>query len=88
MKNSELDKAFVGIGGLHLEAGLTEYNLEDTLVKKAQIANAGQVIVLADSSKCGQTCFASIAPLEVVDILITDSDVPQEMVDALDRERH
>lgn len=79
----KLDKAFVGIGGLHLEAGLTEYNLEDALVKKAQIGNAGQVIVLADSTKFGQTCFASIAPIEVVDILITDRDAPQEMVDAL-----
>ena len=33
-----IDKAFVGIGGLHLEAGLTEYNLEDTLwLKKPKL---------------------------------------------------
>ena len=75
-----LDKAFVGIGGLHLKAGLTEYNLEDTLVKKAQIANAGQVIVLADSSKFGRTCFALIAPITKMDVLITDDGAPPEMV--------
>jgi DeoR/GlpR family transcriptional regulator of sugar metabolism len=82
-KEFRIDKAFVGIGGLHLEAGLTEYNLEDTLVKQAMIANAGQVIVLADSSKFGETCFALIAPLDVMDVLITDSGAPQEMIDAL-----
>ena len=41
------------------------------------------MIVLADSSKFGQTCFAAIAPLDVMDVLITDSRAPQEMVDAL-----
>lgn len=78
-----IDKAFVGIGGLHLDAGLTEYNLEDTLVKKAMIANAGKVIVLADSSKLGETCFALIATLDVMDVLVTDKNAPQEMLDAL-----
>ena len=68
-----VDKAFVGVGGLDIQAGLTEFNLEDMLVKKVMIANADQVIVVADSSKLGEVCFASIAPLSVVDILVTDA---------------
>jgi DeoR/GlpR family transcriptional regulator of sugar metabolism len=78
-----VDKAFVGVGGLHPEAGLTEYNLEDALVKKAMIANAEQVIVVADSSKLGETCFASIGPLSVVDTLVTDANAPPEIIDFL-----
>ena len=79
----QIDKAFVGLGGLHLEAGLTEYNLEDTLVKKALIANAGQVIVLADGSKFGETCFALIAPIAEMDVLVSDEGAPKEMIEAL-----
>jgi DeoR/GlpR family transcriptional regulator of sugar metabolism len=78
-----MDRAFVGVGGIHLETGLTEYNLEDTLVKKAMIANSEQVIVVADSSKLGETCFTSIGPLSVVDTLVTDASAPPEVVDRL-----
>jgi DeoR/GlpR family transcriptional regulator of sugar metabolism len=78
-----IDKAFVGIGGLHPEAGLTEYNLEDTLVKKAMIASAEQVIVVADSSKLGETCFASVGPLSIVDTLVTDTNAPSEIIEQL-----
>ena len=77
-----VDKAFVGVGGIHVEAGLTEYNLEDAQVKKSLIANADQVIVLADSRKLGETCFAYIAPLSSVDILVTDADASPEMLEA------
>ena len=76
-----VDKAFVGVGGIHMEVGLTEYNLEDAQVKKSLIANADQVIVLADSRKLGETCFAFIAPLSTVDILVTDADASKEALD-------
>lgn len=78
-----VDKAFVGVGGLDIQDGLTEYNVEDMLVKRAMIANAGQVIVVADSSKLGKTCFATIAPISVVDVLVTDALIPREMADQL-----
>jgi DeoR/GlpR family transcriptional regulator of sugar metabolism len=82
-KEFHVDKAFIGVGGLDSEAGLTDFNLEDTLVKKAMIANAGQVIVVADSSKLGETCLASIGPLSVVDTLVTDANAPEEILDSL-----
>jgi len=47
-----------------VEAGLTEYNLEDAQVKKSLIANADQVIVLADSRKLGETCLLTSLPIE------------------------
>jgi DeoR/GlpR family transcriptional regulator of sugar metabolism len=75
-----VDKAFVGVGGIHPDAGLTEYNLEDAQVKKSMIACADQVIVLADSRKFGETCFAFVAPLSSVDILVTDNSASPELV--------
>ena len=79
-----VDKAFIGVGGLSVEDGLTEYNLEDAMVKKPLIQNAHQRIVAADSSKIGRTTFTSIAPLSMVDTLITDSQIPAEALSNLE----
>ncbi|MGB9641472.1 MAG: DeoR/GlpR family DNA-binding transcription regulator [Anaerolineales bacterium] len=70
-----VDKLFLGAAGVDLEAGLTEYNLEDTLVKQVMIKNAKQVILVADSSKLGRIAFTSIAPLSVVHTLVTDEAI-------------
>jgi DeoR/GlpR family transcriptional regulator of sugar metabolism len=78
-----IDKAFIGIGGISLENGLTEYNLEDSLVKRNIIQNAEQVIVLADGSKLGKTRFTHVSPLNSMDVLITNSLASNEMIDEI-----
>jgi DeoR/GlpR family transcriptional regulator of sugar metabolism len=79
-----VDKAFVAIGGLSVEGGLTEYNLEDALVKKPLLESAREVIVVADSSKFGQITLCSVGPLSAVDVVVTDSAAPQDMLDQLE----
>lgn len=80
-----VDKAFVGIGGLHLERGLTEYNLDDALVKQALIKNAARVIVVADSAKLQRICFAHVADLTQVHTLITDNHAPDPVLQDIAR---
>ena len=77
------DKAFIGIGGISLLDGLTEYNLEDSLVKRSLIRTARQIIVVTDASKFGRTTFATVCPLSAVDTIVTDSNVSKGMVQAL-----
>lgn len=67
------DVAFLGVGGVHPDKGLTEYNLDDTRVKRAAIQAASRKIVLADATKLGRICLATIAPLQEIDVLITDA---------------
>lgn len=83
-KELHVDKAFVGIGGVSLEDGLTEYNLEDALVKRELLHSANQVYLLADSSKFGRTTFATVGRVEQVDVYITDSAVDRQMVRGLE----
>jgi len=85
-KEFHVDKAFIGIGGISIEGGLTEYNLEDALVKQALISSARHSVIVSDSSKFGRTTFASIGPLSSVDTIVTDSGVPKDMLHSL-RER-
>jgi DeoR/GlpR family transcriptional regulator of sugar metabolism len=77
------DKAFIGIGGISLENGLTEYNIEDSQIKKILLKNSQEKIVVADSSKLGLTTFNSVGPLEAVDTVITDEEAPQNQVQAI-----
>ena len=70
-----VDKAFIGVGGISFEDGLTEYNIEDAVVKKPLIQNAHRRIVVTESTKIGRTTFTTIAPLTVVDTIITDSQI-------------
>lgn len=78
-----VDKAFIGVGGISLEDGFTEYNIEDTQIKRTLIHSAREKIVVADGKKFGVTTFASVAPLSAVDKIVTDADAPRQMVEEL-----
>ena len=68
------DVAFLGVGGIDGGAGLTEFHLEDTRVKRAALDSARRCVVLADSTKLGKVAFARVCALDRVDVLVTDSD--------------
>jgi len=81
--NYHTDKAFLGIGGISLDNGLTEYNIEDSQIKKVLLQNSLEKIIVADSSKFGVTTFNTVGPLESVDTIITDSGAPSHLVEAI-----
>jgi DeoR/GlpR family transcriptional regulator of sugar metabolism len=82
-REMHVDKAFIGIGGISLDDGFTEYNMEDTQIKKMLIRSAREKIVVSDSSKFGVTTFASVASLTEVDKVITDRNAPVQMVEKI-----
>jgi DeoR family transcriptional regulator of aga operon len=65
------DTVFLGVAGISDVKGLSEYNLDDAYVKQTAINSGRRVVVLADASKIGQIAFATVAPISVVDLLIT-----------------
>ncbi|MCA0986740.1 DeoR/GlpR family DNA-binding transcription regulator [Guptibacillus algicola] len=65
------DVAFIGVVGI-TEQGLTIAHEEDGMVKRKMIEQAKHVIVLADSTKFGQSEFFTFAKLDDVDVIITD----------------
>jgi DeoR/GlpR family transcriptional regulator of sugar metabolism len=78
------DTAFLTVGGIDIQHGLTEYNLDDAPVKRAALASARRRIVVADSTKLGKAAFARIAPIEQLDVLVTDSGASPELLQALE----
>ncbi|GAB4472202.1 MAG: DeoR/GlpR family DNA-binding transcription regulator [Anaerolineae bacterium] len=75
-----VDKAFIEVEGLSTTHGITGSSHEDVLIKQAILEHAKQIVVLADSSQLGVSRLISIAPLEAIDILVTDWGAPAEMV--------
>jgi DeoR/GlpR family transcriptional regulator of sugar metabolism len=78
-----VDKLFLAAAGVDFEGGLTEYNLEDTLVKQAMIRTAKQVILVTDASKFNRVAFTAIAPINVIGTVVTDRSVPPSIVSRL-----
>ncbi|MEV8352451.1 DeoR/GlpR family DNA-binding transcription regulator [Streptomyces niveus] len=69
------DIAFLGTNGFSPDAGLTTPDLAEAAVKRAQVAAARRVVLLADSAKHGQEHFARFGGLADVDLLITDTEL-------------
>jgi DeoR/GlpR family transcriptional regulator of sugar metabolism len=73
-------KIILGIRALDLERGLTNDYLPETVTDRAILELGGQVIVVADHTKCGSVSTASLAPLSAVNKLVTDTQTPPEFV--------
>jgi len=76
-------KAFFGATGASAETGFTDSSLEEAAAKRLVAANAGEVIVLLQSSHWGSLSLAAFATLPSVAIVVTDADAPVAMVDSL-----
>lgn len=76
-------KIIMGIRALDLEQGLTNDYLPETLTDRAILGLGGEVIVLADHTKCGCVSTARLAPITTVNKLVTDSKTPSEFVHEL-----
>lgn len=72
------DVAFVGTNGLSLAHGLSTPDADEAAVKRAVVASARRVVVLADSSKIGLEHLVRFAGLGDVDTLVTDEGVATE----------
>jgi DeoR family fructose operon transcriptional repressor len=68
------DKAFLGSGGVHAEAGLTDYHPHEVAARRVMIAHSGASYVLADSSKLGKVAVHRVCALDQITAVITDSD--------------
>jgi len=70
-----VDIAFIGTNGLSIRHGLSTPDPDEAAVKRAMVNCANYVVVLADSSKIGREEFVSFAPVDSVDVLVTDREV-------------
>jgi DeoR/GlpR family transcriptional regulator of sugar metabolism len=68
------DRAFLGSGGVHPEAGLTDYYPGEVVVRRTIIEHTAASYVLADSSKIGVIAVHRVCPLDRVTAVLTDDE--------------
>jgi DeoR family transcriptional regulator, fructose operon transcriptional repressor len=68
--------AFLGSGAVSPAVGLTDYNRDEVPTKRVIVANAKQVLVLADSSKFDRAAPYRVCDLSDVDGIVTEAPFP------------
>ncbi len=74
------DTFFMGVTGIHPEAGLSTGDLEEAHVKRALSQRAAETIVLASREKLYAASAYVIAPLSEASGMIVEADVPEDLL--------
>ena len=77
-----VDKAFIGIGGI-TEDGITDFHIGEAQLHRQLVQNAAVSVALADSSKLGARAMNNVCKLEQISFVITDADAGKQAVKAL-----
>lgn len=80
IRHIRADVYFMGVTGVHLEAGLSTGDLEEAYVKYALCQQAAETLVLASQEKLGAASQYVIAPLTDVSGLIVERTIPDQIL--------
>ncbi|WP_432561902.1 DeoR/GlpR family DNA-binding transcription regulator [Kineococcus sp. SYSU DK003] len=75
LRGLHVDVLFLGVHGFDVAAGLSTPNLLEADTDRALMDCAARVVVVADASKRGVVGLSSFAPLDAVDVLVTDDSL-------------
>jgi len=81
LRNYHFDQMIMTASGLEPTYGVTEWNSDDAMIKRAAHHASTQTIVAADSSKFGVKAFGKVCELKEISILVTDSAIDKSYRD-------
>ncbi|MCM3217887.1 DeoR/GlpR family DNA-binding transcription regulator [Niallia taxi] len=84
IQDYKVNKCFIGTCGIS-EAGLSTSIEEEGLLNREMVRSSDTVIVLVDSTKFNKTFFQKVCGLEDIDIVITEKEVPENMLEILEK---
>jgi DeoR/GlpR family transcriptional regulator of sugar metabolism len=77
-------KLYLGVDGIDLDFGITTTDYREAELNKVMMASAQKTIVLADSSKFRRRGFSKISDMDDVDLIITDSNIPDKIAQRIE----
>ena len=80
LDNFNIEICFIGVGGVSIEHGITDYTFEEIEMKKRVIQRAKKKIVLADHKK-----FDRLAPIKICGLSDIDKIITSEGLEDKDR---
>lgn len=78
------NKFILGVDGIDAEFGISTSTIEEARLCQRMINHASKTIVVADSSKFGQRGFGHICGFDNIDMLITDRNAPEQMIQIIE----
>lgn len=79
------DLYFLGVTGIHAEAGLTTGDIEEAAIKRQLMAQAAETIALASREKLGAASPFLVAPITALAGMVTEADVPAAVLAPFER---
>ena len=76
IRQYQVDKAIISIGGISEKAGVTEYHVEEAAVTRAMVDISNTVMALCDYSKFNEIAFNKICDYKAVQMVFTDWNTP------------
>ena len=73
------DKLFLSGAGCDPEFGVSGANLEETMVNRAMLRIAREIILVADASKFSRRSMSRIAPFSEIDTVISDKSLSEDI---------
>ena len=80
LRELRVDQAFIASHSVSIEGGLSEPSFEEVGVKRAMIASASEVVLIADHSKFGRDALVRLAPPTAIDHVVTSRGIDVSMV--------
>jgi len=77
------DRLFLGVDGFDIDYGLTTPDILEARLNRKMIEVSKDIILLTDSSKFGRRSLSFIANLDMINIVVTDSNVPSQIFQSL-----
>lgn len=77
---------FLGISAISDDFVLGSHTIDNAELKRVMLRCGSKAVLLADQSKFGIKAFATIGPLGLVDVLITDKSLDERSLDFLKKE--
>ena len=78
-----VDKIFLGIGGITIEEGITDYHIEESNLRRHILKKTHMVIGLADFSKFGVIAMNKVCDIEKINYIVTDDKTDKLMISKL-----
>lgn len=72
------DIAFLGVGGITIDFGLSGYEINECLLTRKVMEKSRSNVVLCDSTKVGVNNYVKISNLEKIDTVVSDIPCPIE----------
>jgi DeoR family transcriptional regulator of aga operon len=80
LKEVNIDIAFLGVEAIDSVIGAAARHEDEARVNRQIASRARKVVVVTDSSKFKKSAFASICPINEIDVLITDDGIDPKTI--------